>query len=54
VQNNGYTDIEIREREENIALLVKHLIENNVNVYSCFQKDTDLEEIFERLIQNER
>lgn len=50
---NGFTEFEIREKEENITSFLRRLIENNVKVYSCSQKETDLEEIFERLIQND-
>ncbi|MEW6586395.1 MAG: ABC transporter ATP-binding protein [Nitrospirota bacterium] len=51
--NNGFTDFEVREREENIASLVKHLTENNIKVYSCYQKEIELQEIFGRLIHRE-
>lgn len=51
---NGYVEIEIREKEENITSLLDHLIKNKVKVYSCSQKEIDLEEIFGRLFQNDR
>ncbi len=50
--NNGYMELEINEKEENIPLLMNHLIENGTKVYSCKRKETNLEDIFEKLIQN--
>ena len=50
---DGYTEFEIKEKEENIASLLDHLIEQNVKIYSCTQVERDLEETFGRLIQND-
>ena len=50
---NGYTEFEIKEKEENIASFLNYLIEHNVKIYSCTQVERDLEETFGRLIQND-
>jgi ABC-2 type transport system ATP-binding protein len=50
--NNGLMELELKEKEENIASLLKHLIEHDVKVYTCNQKEIELEEIFEHLIKN--
>jgi ABC-2 type transport system ATP-binding protein len=50
--NNGFMELELKEEEENIASLLKYLIEHDVKVYTCNQKEIELEEIFEHLIKN--
>jgi ABC-2 type transport system ATP-binding protein len=52
-QNNGCIELEFREKEENITSMLKRLIDGNVKVYTCNQKEIELEEIFEKLIQND-
>jgi ABC-2 type transport system ATP-binding protein len=52
-QNNGYVELEIKAKEEDIPSMVKHLIESNVKVYTCIQKEIKLEEVFEKLVQND-
>jgi ABC-2 type transport system ATP-binding protein len=51
-QNDGYMEFEFKERAENISSILKHLIESDVRVYTCNQKEIELEEVFEKLIQN--
>ncbi|NVM21042.1 MAG: ABC transporter ATP-binding protein [Desulfobacterales bacterium] len=52
-QNNGYVDLELKAKEEQIPSVLKHLIGSGIKVYTCTRKETDLEEIFERLINQE-
>lgn len=49
--NNGYMELEFKEKEENIASTLKHLIESDVKVYTCNQKEIELEKIFEKLVK---
>ena len=49
--NNGFMELEFQEKEENIASTLKHLIENDVQVYTCNQKEIELEKIFEKLVK---
>lgn len=51
-QNDGYMEFEFKEKAENIASTLRHLIESDVSVYTCNQKEIELEEVFEKLIQN--
>ncbi|MEW6570515.1 MAG: ABC transporter ATP-binding protein [Nitrospirota bacterium] len=52
-RNDGNIEFEIKAEEENIPSILKRLIENNVKVYTCNQKEMKLEEVFEKLIQND-
>ncbi len=52
-QNNGCIEFELREKEENFTSMLKRMIDGNVKVYACNQKEIELEEIFEKLIQND-
>jgi len=49
--NNGYMELEFQEKEENIASTLRHLIESDVKVFSCNQKEIELEEVFEKIVK---
>jgi len=51
-RNNGYMELELKAKEENIPHLLKHLVASGIKVYNCTRKETDLEEIFEKLINH--
>jgi hypothetical protein len=50
VRNNGFVELELREKQENMPCLLKGLLDNGINVYSCTHKEIELEDIFERVI----
>jgi len=50
VRNNGFVELELREKQENMPCLLKGLLDNGINVYSCTHKEIELENIFERVI----
>lgn len=52
-QNNGYIEFEVKAKEENIPSVLQHLVSNGVQVYTCRQKEIDLEEVFEKLVKDE-
>jgi hypothetical protein len=45
-------EVEVKEKEENIPLLLNCLMGNGIKVYACNPKEIKLEEIFERLIKS--
>jgi ABC-2 type transport system ATP-binding protein len=49
-RNNGYVDLEVRAKQEQIPSLLKCLMLSGIKVYTCTRKQPDLETIFERLI----
>lgn len=52
-QNNGCIEFELREKGDNINSLLKRMIDSNIKVYACNQKEIELEEIFGKLIKND-
>jgi len=49
-RNNGYVDLEVRAKEDEIPSLLNRLMSSGIKVYTCTPKQPDLEKIFERLI----
>jgi hypothetical protein len=52
-QNNGCIEFEVKESQENITSILKCLLDANVKVYACNQKEIELEKVFEKMIQND-
>ena len=52
-QNNGYVDLELSAKQEDIPILLERLVGSGIKVYTCTRKQPDLEEIFEKLINHE-
>ena len=49
--NNGYVELKLREKQENMPRLLKTLFDSGIKVYTCTHKEIDLEDIFEKLIR---
>ena len=52
-RSNGYVDLEVRAKQEQIPSLLKRLVGSGIKVYTCTPKQPDLETIFEKLIDQE-
>ena len=50
ISSNGYVELELKEQQDNMPLLLKDLLDSGINVYTCTHKELDLEDIFEKLI----
>jgi len=51
IQNNGVMELEVKEKEENIPALLNRLVQDNISVFACNQKEIPLEKIFENIVK---
>ena len=54
ISNNGYVELELREKQDNMPRLLKDLLNSGIKVYTCTHKEIELETIFNQLISRKR
>lgn len=54
IRNNGRLEFEVTVREDEIPVYINRLVGSGVHIHACTNKPLDLEEIFERLVKNDR